>query len=280
MPLETCQACGESWSQLEIHVCRASVGRKDAKPEDYSLIPPEPLARLIEMLIVYEHDAGGPPWINITLNAFSSFIAGEVDRGALLDAASAVCDGVGHKKLLDSLARVYVFGAEQKGAMNWRLGYKWSLSAAAAYRHLLAHIDGEDFDRKSKELHLASFVWHCFTLYEFDRLSLGEDDVRSRWKEPRRMLGLEARIAPLILTPEEQEQLRCHGRVQITPPPRTMGEIHGSEQHIPRELFCEKCGNLDITKFDAQKVYALTEKRAYNKFLDTLCHCSEDHDAR
>jgi len=64
------------------------------------------------------------------------------------------------KEALDSMARVYAFGAEKYADHNWRKGYEWSKSYAAAMRHLTAFWNGETFDEESGLPHLAHAAFH------------------------------------------------------------------------------------------------------------------------
>ena len=74
------------------------------------------------------------------------------------------------------LGLVYGMGAEKYEPYNWLRGYKWSLSIAALFRHLILYIRGEYMDEESKLAHLAHVMWHCATLMEFHRLKKGTDD--------------------------------------------------------------------------------------------------------
>lgn len=65
------------------------------------------------------------------------------------------------------LAKVYGYGAEKYDHHNYRKGYNWSLSYNALLRHVLASINGEDFDPESGLPHMAHAAWHCLTLTQF-----------------------------------------------------------------------------------------------------------------
>jgi hypothetical protein len=56
---------------------------------------------------------------------------------------------------LEEVAQVLAFGAKKYAAHNWRGGISYSRLADAALRHLLAFMDGEDFDPESGLPHLA-----------------------------------------------------------------------------------------------------------------------------
>jgi hypothetical protein len=65
---------------------------------------------------------------------------------------------------LDLLARLYGFGAKKYAAHNWRLGYDWSKSYAAAQRHMNAFWSGEDIDPETQVPHPINAVFHMFAL--------------------------------------------------------------------------------------------------------------------
>lgn len=58
------------------------------------------------------------------------------------------------RKALDGLAKVLTFGANKYSANNWRGGFNYSRLTAAAMRHLLAVMDGEDIDPESGLPHI------------------------------------------------------------------------------------------------------------------------------
>lgn len=55
----------------------------------------------------------------------------------------------------------------ESGDDNWRKGYDWKYSYAAAQRHLNQFWDGEDIDPEMQLPHVISAAWHCFTLAQF-----------------------------------------------------------------------------------------------------------------
>lgn len=65
---------------------------------------------------------------------------------------------------LDLLARLYGKGAEKYAAHNWRLGYDWSKSYAAAQRHMNAFWAGEDVDPETQVPHVINAAFHMFAL--------------------------------------------------------------------------------------------------------------------
>jgi hypothetical protein len=78
---------------------------------------------------------------------------------------------------MDDVARLYAFGANKYSSHNWRKGFDWSLSYAAAQRHLTQFWNGEDLDEESGLPHLASVVFHALALMEFAK-SYPEGDDR------------------------------------------------------------------------------------------------------
>lgn len=65
---------------------------------------------------------------------------------------------------LDLLARLYGKGAVKYAAHNWRLGYEWSKSYAAAQRHMNAFWSGEDIDPETGIPHPICAAFHMFAL--------------------------------------------------------------------------------------------------------------------
>lgn len=83
------------------------------------------------------------------------------------------------KQALDALARVYAFGATKYADHNWRKGYEWSKSYAAAMRHLTAFWDGETIDAESGLPHPAHAMFHLAALLTW----LEEDGEGSRYDD-------------------------------------------------------------------------------------------------
>jgi hypothetical protein len=77
---------------------------------------------------------------------------------------------------LEEVARVYAFGAQKYADHNWHKGYKWGLSLASLFRHVVSWAKGEDRDPESGLHHLAHAVFHCLTLVTFQNEKLGADD--------------------------------------------------------------------------------------------------------
>lgn len=79
-------------------------------------------------------------------------------------------------RVLAHVARQYGRGAYKYDDHNWRKGYPWSLSYAAAMRHLNAFWNGQDYDEEdpfwgeqgmTMPHHLDAAIFHLMTLREF-----------------------------------------------------------------------------------------------------------------
>lgn len=77
---------------------------------------------------------------------------------------------------LEMLALVYTFGANKYSDNNWRKGFKWGRIFGAISRHIWAFWRGENDDPESKLPHLAHAAWGCFTLLNFNKFKIGEDE--------------------------------------------------------------------------------------------------------
>ena len=78
----------------------------------------------------------------------------------------------GDKEAVDAIAEVYDFGATKYSDHNWRKGYEWSKSYAAAMRHMTSFWNGETLDPESGLPHVAHAGFHVFALLTW--LSEGE----------------------------------------------------------------------------------------------------------
>lgn len=61
-------------------------------------------------------------------------------------------------ELMVALAEVRQFGATKYHRDNWKLGFKYTRSIAAALRHIMAFKDGEDLDGESGLTHIAHAI--------------------------------------------------------------------------------------------------------------------------
>ena len=74
------------------------------------------------------------------------------------------------------LAEHYGRGAQKYAERNYERGYKWSLSFAAAMRHLWAFWRGEDRDPETGTRHVICAAWHCLALALFAETHPEKDD--------------------------------------------------------------------------------------------------------
>lgn len=77
------------------------------------------------------------------------------------------------------VARLYGIGARKYEANNWRKGYDWSNSYAAAQRHLARFWNGESIDEGGFH-HLAAVVFHALALMTFEKEHPELDDRYKR----------------------------------------------------------------------------------------------------
>ena len=84
------------------------------------------------------------------------------------------------KELLDGVVRVRMFGAKKYSRDNWKLGFAYRRSLAAALRHIFPFMWGEDKDPESGECHLFHAVC-CLehAIYDFTHRPENDD----RYKE-------------------------------------------------------------------------------------------------
>lgn len=82
---------------------------------------------------------------------------------------------------LEEISAVLAFGAKKYDDHNWRKGFKWSRLYAACFRHLAAHIRGENKDPETGLSHLAHAACCILFLLEHEQFKLGTDD---RYKTP------------------------------------------------------------------------------------------------
>lgn len=127
---------------------------------------------------------------NHAFKGWGGVVVGEVEE-SLSDEVRTVSASGGEKgvkpenyalipwEAMDEVARLYQRGAEKYAVHNWRRGYEWSKSFAAACRHLFAFWRGQDRDPETGTLHLANAVFHLLGLITFalnpDRYSKYDD---------------------------------------------------------------------------------------------------------
>ena len=77
---------------------------------------------------------------------------------------------------LEELARHYGRGSLKYEDRNWERGYAWSLSFAAAMRHMTQFWGGEDIDSETGTPHTIAAAWHMFSLTEYTFTHPEKDD--------------------------------------------------------------------------------------------------------
>lgn len=98
-------------------------------------------------------------------------------------------------KPLTELAEHFGKGCKKYSPRNWERGYDWSLSYAAAMRHLTQFWGGEDLDAETQSKHVIAAAWHCLALAEF------METMRSKDDRPTTQQSLALRQSPADLTP-------------------------------------------------------------------------------
>lgn len=74
------------------------------------------------------------------------------------------------------VAKVMDFGKKKYAAHNWRAGMAWSRLLAAALRHLMAFMAGEDLDPETGLSHLAHAMCCLMFILEFTKTHKDLDD--------------------------------------------------------------------------------------------------------
>jgi hypothetical protein len=165
----------EGWGQRaggEVRVTDpVTGGQKGQKAVRFDLIPNAFMAKVDFLLKDYP---SVPAFVRSHLGRFW-FDNGPPDN--LIEAASGVVQALGGEvAAYYHIASVYGAGALKYSDDNWRKGYRWSLSYAAALRHLDAIERGEMMDAEMGVPHYANVWWHCATLWTFATEGLGTDD--------------------------------------------------------------------------------------------------------
>ena len=129
--------------------------------------------------------------------------------------------------VMDAIARQFGRGAHKYGDRNYQKGYNWSLSYAAAQRHLNAFWGGEDWDHDPFwELeglgvphHLDAACFHIMALREFFNKHPEFDDRPKTTKNPAQRAS------------ETTDRILA-GREQATDP-RHVSDIQTSRWQLP-----------------------------------------------
>ena len=144
---------------------------------------------------------------------------------------------------LNSVARLYAFGAIKYAAHNWRKGYEWTKSYDSLMRHATQSLNGEDYDEETGEPHLAGVVFHAFTLmcYLFDYERYGQFDDRFKHED----LEIEA--------PDEDQVIADALRVtRVIVDPKLVGDflIRGSDVGVTAEQLMQEYQGVVHTPID------------------------------
>lgn len=176
----------------EVRVTSATGASKGVKDARFDLVPSRPLRSVAEMLAVtggYEKDTPESAVLNDIVAALVAFQTGDTAANALPDVAYGALWLISDSRPavepngsparydliptqgLRTLAEHYGKGAKKYPRVgrvdNWRMGYSYSSSVAALWRHLNAHMNGEYIDEELNSPHLVAVAWHAFTLMEF-----------------------------------------------------------------------------------------------------------------
>jgi hypothetical protein len=144
-------------------------GQKGTKPVRFDLIPADFNAELRDY-----RDASIPFFIT---EALTDFWQRRAEFSILLRAAAGAEQAMGGFDAAHyHVARVYGAGAAKYSDNNWLKGYAWSLSYAAALRHLDAIKRSEMMDAEMGVPHYAAVWFHCAALWTFATEGLGTDD--------------------------------------------------------------------------------------------------------
>lgn len=77
---------------------------------------------------------------------------------------------------IDTLVKVYTFGAQKYADRNWEKGMEWSKCLGPLKRHLAAWEMGEEVDKESGLPHMAHVVWNAMALLVYGLRKVGTDN--------------------------------------------------------------------------------------------------------
>jgi hypothetical protein len=72
------------------------------------------------------------------------------------------------RRPLIALAHVFQIGADKYAPRGWEAGMEWSRVVDPLFRHLLKWLSGEKYDPVDGQHHLASVIWACMVLMEYE----------------------------------------------------------------------------------------------------------------
>lgn len=87
-------------------------------------------------------------------------------------------------EVLNAMARAFTYGANKYGDWNWSKGIAHSRLYGAAFRHMTAYFNGQDFDEESGNHHLDHALASLAMLKASIDNNLGKDD-RPTYQKPK-----------------------------------------------------------------------------------------------
>ncbi len=122
-----------------------------------------------------------------------------VEQAKKADAHKAPLGLIPRAALLEE-AEVLAFGAAKYDVNNWRKGVAWTRMSNAALRHIVAWIDGEDFDDESKLHHLAHARCCLGFLLEY---AISHPELDDRYRPTATAPSEPAIVPPLVFIETE-----------------------------------------------------------------------------
>lgn len=145
--------------------------------------------------------------------------------------------------VMDAIARQFGRGAFKYGDRNYQKGYNWSLSYAAAQRHLNAFWDGQNWDADpfwdqhdlGRPHHLDAAIFHLMALREFFDKHPEYDD-RAKVSQAKARIRTEAErlewVSPVAPTPQGNgDEVQTSGAEQTQE--GWDGAVQDSRWHLP-----------------------------------------------
>jgi hypothetical protein len=105
-------------------------------------------------------------------------------------------------------AKVLEFGAKKYSADGWREGMEWRRLIGAAYRHLGAFQDGQDYDEETGLCHLHHLSCCVMFLQEYFEKGMGTDDRFVREKPVKMFGGVPCHPHPIDYTATRGVEMR------------------------------------------------------------------------
>lgn len=99
-----------------------------------------------------------------------------VDEGVKHDKGKPDLSMISYELMVE-VAKVRGFGAIKYARDNWKRGFKYTRSCAAALRHIFAFLNGEDLDNESGLSHIAHAIC-CLEHLLYDTIHHADNDDR------------------------------------------------------------------------------------------------------